>query len=129
MDRIWYFESHLLATSDVELIKQHLRLIIDKIKGGGVLMAEDKFAVEYFSSAFSLASSFYDGMSHQIVFGPIYEELIHSPWTYEKNKNRGRRRSFVKGQVFVREYSHVRHKPMVEVRRIRLQRRARRCDE
>jgi hypothetical protein len=66
----------LLATSDVELIKQHLRLIIDKIKGGGVLMAEDKFAVEYFSSAFSLASSFYDGMSHQIVFGPIYEELI-----------------------------------------------------
>ena len=39
-------------------------------------MAEDKFAVEYFSSAFSLASSFYDGMSHQIVFGPIYEELI-----------------------------------------------------
>ena len=76
MDRIWYFESHLLATSDVELIKQHLRLIIDKIKGGGVLMAEDKFAVEYFSSAFSLASSFYDGMSHQIVFGPIYEELI-----------------------------------------------------
>ena len=39
-------------------------------------MAEDKFAVEYFSSAFSLASSFYDGMSHQIAFGPIYEELI-----------------------------------------------------
>ena len=39
-------------------------------------MAEDKFAVEYFSSAFSLASSFYDDMSHQIVFGPIYEELI-----------------------------------------------------
>ena len=65
----------MLATSDIELIKQHLRLIIDKIKGG-VLMAEDKFAVEYFLSAFSLASSFYDGMSHQIVFGPIYEELI-----------------------------------------------------
>ena len=91
-------------------------------------MAEDKFAVEYFSSAFSLASSFYDGMSHQIVFGPIYEELIPLGLA-KKNKNRGRRSSFVKGQVFVREYSHVRHKPMVEVRRIRLQRRARRCDE
>ena len=34
-NEIWYFESHLLATSDVELIKQHLRLIIDKIKRGG----------------------------------------------------------------------------------------------
>ena len=33
-NEIWYFESHLLATSDVELIKQHLRLIIDKVKGG-----------------------------------------------------------------------------------------------
>ena len=82
-------------------------------------MAEDKFAVEYFSSAFSLASSFYDDMSHQIVFGPIYEELIPLGLA-KKNKNRGRRSSFVKGQVFVREYSHVRHKSMVEVRRIRL---------
>ena len=25
---------------------------------------------------YTLASRFYDGMSHQIVFGPIYEELI-----------------------------------------------------
>ena len=90
-------------------------------------MAEDKFSVEYFSSAFSLASSFYDDMSHQIVFGPIYEELI--PLGLAKKIKTEECSSFVKGQVFVREYSHVRHKSMVEVRRIRLQRRARRCDE
>ena len=39
-------------------------------------MAEDKHAVEYFANAFTLASSFFDYMSHQIVFGSIYEELI-----------------------------------------------------
>jgi hypothetical protein len=76
LDRIWYFESHLLATSDVELIKQHLRLIIDKTKGGGVLMAEDKYSAVYFATAFLLASSFNDDKSHVILFGQIYEELV-----------------------------------------------------
>ena len=100
-NEIWYFESHLLATTDVELIKQHLRLIIDKIKGGGVLMAEDKFAVEYFSSAFSLASSFYDDMSHQIVFGPIYEELI--PLGLAKKKTEDEEAAFSKrARIFPR---------------------------
>ena len=128
MDRIWYFESHLLATSDVELIKQHLRLIIDKTKGGEVLMAEDKYSAVYFATSFLLASSFNDDKSHVILFGQIYEELVPLGLAI-KIKNRGRSSSFVKGQVFVREYSHVRHKSTVDVRRIRLQRRPRRCDE
>ena len=125
LDRIWYFESHLLATSDVELIKQHLRLIIDKTKGGEVLMAEDKYSAVYFATAFLLASSFNDDKSHVILFGQIYEELVPLGLAI-KIKTEDEVAALSKA---VREYSHVRHKSTVDVRRIRLQRRPRRCDE